>query len=206
MIGSAHGRDVIEETLPPRDAEVVRAIEEEGLSVFSFDGLRRITGAHPETLSRILERLREQGVVARGPEGYLLTDKGKDAVAVRPLGSAETRIPLLQTRLPIDVDLPRIVSSLKGKWFGDLRWVGYSVAEEGSTLKWVTDDGSVQISARFTPGELDIDAKVGAGKDMSHAIKVAHLLLGQVSRMYSARRGGIMQMGVPLGYLSTASM
>lgn len=43
-----------------RDSDVLSLIEEEGLTVFTFDGLKRRTGIHPETLSRILSRLRRR--------------------------------------------------------------------------------------------------------------------------------------------------
>ena len=77
--------------ISPRDAEVVRTIEEEGLSVFTFDGLRRITGAHPETLSRSLERLEDGGILVKSPEGYSVTDKAKESFGLRPaFGSRST--------------------------------------------------------------------------------------------------------------------
>ena len=39
-------------TLSERDADVLALIENEGLAIFTFDGLKRRTGLHPETLSR----------------------------------------------------------------------------------------------------------------------------------------------------------
>ncbi len=40
--------------LSERDADVLALIENEDLTIFTFDGLKRRTGLHPETLSRIL--------------------------------------------------------------------------------------------------------------------------------------------------------
>ncbi|MDA4128095.1 MAG: hypothetical protein OK422_01310 [Thaumarchaeota archaeon] len=206
MPRTPYGHEIDAAPLSARDAEVVQAIEEEGLTVFSFDGLRRITGAHPETLSRALDRLEEQGVVTRAPEGYIVTERAKEVPAVRPLGVAEARIPLLHTLLPYDVKLSEVVSQLKGKWFGALRWVGYSLSEEGTVLKWVTDDGAVQIDARFSPGQLDIDAKVAGRNDVSEAVKASHQLMSHVSKLYAPRGGRILQFAVPAGYLNPASM
>ena len=41
-------------SLSERDADVLALIETEDLAIFTFDGLKRRTGLHPETLSRIL--------------------------------------------------------------------------------------------------------------------------------------------------------
>ena len=52
-------------SLSERDADVLALIENEDLANFTFDGLKRRTGLHPETLSRILARLEQEGIVKR---------------------------------------------------------------------------------------------------------------------------------------------
>src|SRR6267143_5368526 len=137
--------DSIGDEMSEKDAEVVRMIEEEGLSVFTFDGLRRITGAHPETLSRALERLEEDGMVVRSPDGYSTTDKAKGAVPLRPAFDSGKRVPILRTFLPYGASAGVIVSALKGRWFDRMRWVGMAESEDGVVMKWVTDDGATLI-------------------------------------------------------------
>ena len=44
---------------------VLQVIGEEKLTNFSFDRLKRRLGVHPETLSRILYRLAEQGIIKK---------------------------------------------------------------------------------------------------------------------------------------------
>ena len=118
-------------SMSPRDAEVVGAIEDQGLSTFTFDGLRRIMGVHPETLSRSLERLEEDGIVVKYPGGYSVTSKMKSASALRPALSGEMRVPILHTFLPYGVGAGVVVSALKGRWFDTMRWVGMAEGEEG---------------------------------------------------------------------------
>lgn len=173
-----------------RDAEVVRTIEEEGLSVFTFDGLRRITGTHPETLSRTLERLEDDGMVVRSPEGYSLTDRAKEAFELKPAGTGAKSIPILHTYLPYAASAGRIVEALKGRWFDNIRWVGMSEAGDELVMKWVTDDGSALIDAKFGSGQLDIEAKVASEVDLPKAVRGAHQLVGRISRLYSSPRGG----------------
>ena len=51
-------------SLSERDADVLSLIDEEDLTVFTFDGLKRRLGLHPETLSRILSKMTKQKLIA----------------------------------------------------------------------------------------------------------------------------------------------
>jgi DNA-binding HxlR family transcriptional regulator len=192
--------------LSSRDAEVVRAIEEEELSIFTFDGLRRITGAHPETLSRSLERLEDDGLVVKSPEGYSVTEKAKESFSLRPAYTAVKRVPILHTFLPHEASARTIVSALKGRWFDTIRWVGMAVSEEGFVMKWVTDDGSALIDAKFSAGQLDIDAKIASESDLPKAVRAAHQLMGRISRLYASPRPGAKLALMRIGYSTPYAM
>jgi len=190
----------------PRDAEVVRAIGEEGLSVFTFDGLRRITGTHPETLSRSLDRLEDDGLVVRSPDGYNVTDKARASMAAMTATESTRRVPILHTFLPYEASTRTIVSALKGKWFDSLRWVGIADAEDGLVLKWVTDDGSALIDVKFSGGQLDVDAKIVKEADLPKAVRAAHQLMGRISRLYASPRPGARQAMLRIGYFTPYAM
>jgi hypothetical protein len=192
--------------LSARDAAVVRAIEEEELSIFTFDGLRRITGAHPETLSRSLERLEDDGLVVKSPEGYSVTDKAKESFSLRPAYTGAKRVPILHTFLPYEASARTIVSALKGRWFDTIRWVGMADSEEGFVMKWVTDDGSALIDAKFSAGQLDIDAKIAHEADLPKAVRAAHQLMGRISRLYSSPRPGAKLALMRIGYITPYAM
>src|SRR6267143_4181561 len=172
--------DSDESNLTPRDTGVLQTVMEEGLTVFTFDGLKRLTGLHQEKLSRIIDRLEEEGLLEKVDEGYRITPRGNETIP-RPLGSSLQPIPIVQSLLPRDVDLQQIISGLKGRWFGGLRWLGYTQSEEGTVLKWIAEEDGVQIDARFTDRYLSIDAKVAEGREVSQAVKAAHQVLGHVS-------------------------
>jgi DNA-binding Lrp family transcriptional regulator len=193
-------------SISDRDAEIVRAIEEEGLSLFTFDGLRRITGAHPETLSRTLERLEEDGFIVHSPEGYSTTDKARDVVSIRPAYDGGKRVPILKTYLPYGASLSGLVSALKGRWFDKMRWVGMSETEDGVVLKWVTDDGSALIDAQLSMGMLDVEAKLKNETDLPKAVRAAHQLVGRISRLYSGTRPGGRAMMMEIGYFKPYAM
>ncbi len=168
----------------PRDMEVLRFIGEEALLGFTFEGLKRRLGAHSETLSRILDRLEEQRILEKTAHGYQVTERGREVTGLRQLSASEPRLTLLRTLLP-RVENPReAISNLRGRWFGPLRWLGYSEDEKGTSMKWITDDGSVQIDAIFSGGELTIEGRIREGKDLTDAIKASHQLVGYISKVY----------------------
>ena len=172
-----------ESNLTPRDTGVLQTIMEEGLTVFTFDGLKRLTGLHQEKLSRIIDRLEEEGLLEKVDEGYRITARGNETIP-RPLSTALQPIPIVQSLLPRDVDLQQIISGLKGRWFGGLRWLGYSQDNDATILKWIAEEDGIQIEARFADSYLSIDAKVAEGREVSQAVKAAHQLLGHVSGLY----------------------
>jgi hypothetical protein len=170
-----------------RDMEVVQFIAEEGLLGFTFEGLKRRLGTHPETLSRILDRLEEQRVLEKTENGYRVTQRGREVAGVRQLSTSEARVTLLKTLLP-NVENPRdAILQLRGRWFGALRWLGYSDDEKGIGLKWITEDGSIQVDAIFSGAELTIEGRIREGRNLTDAIKAAHLLVGHISKVYPAQ-------------------
>jgi len=164
-----------------RDLGILRVLEEEELASFSFEGMKRRVGTHPETLSRVLDRLEEQSIVERAEDGYRVTTKGRDYLAVHPIEGAGERLTLLKTLLPPNSDLHQLFDALKGRWFGTLRWLGYSEVGGDLVMKWVTDDGKVQLNALVTQAELTIEARLLQGKELAKAVRAAHGLLAHIS-------------------------
>jgi len=167
---------------------VLEAIQHEGFSVFTFHGLRRLLGIHQETLSRTLDRLEDEGFVEKVPDGYKVTEQGEHVP--HQLSIEAPAIPLVQTLLPPDVNIDLLVSGLKGHWFGKLRWMGYSRSDEGTVLKWITDEEGIQVDARFTDNVLTIEARLAEGMDRSHAINASYQLLSHISRLYNPPKRG----------------
>ena len=183
----AEWKDISGSSFSERDTAVLYAIEEEGLTVFTFDGLKRRLGMHPETLSRVLSRLEDQGIIEKTAAGYQVASKANDFLKLRGLSTSKPKVPILQTVLSPNVPFQQIVSKLKGKWFGMLRWLGYSENEEGITMKWITEDGAVQVEASFSEGELSVEVKLLQEKDFNVALKASYQLIGYITRLYSTR-------------------
>ena len=174
-------------SLSERDADVLALIETEDLAVFTFDGLKRRTGLHPETLSRILARLEEEGIIKKEHEGYKVTPK----ITQLKLNQAhveEQTTPLIQTFLPSDLMTQHLILSLRGKWFGMLRWLGISENNRGVTLKWITEDGGIQIAANIQGTTLNIEAKFLTNNDLNQALKASYQLMANIGKLYQGSR------------------
>jgi hypothetical protein len=167
------------------DSDVLNLIGDEGFTRFTFDGLKRRLGVHSETLSRVLVRLEDQGIIERLQGGYSVTAKARKFFSLQPLNSVEAPIQLLQTLLPPDVPIRQLVSDLSGKWFGSLRWLGYAKNDGSTTLKWITEDGGIQVDATFSEGALRIDAKLLLDQDLNLAIEASYQLMGHISKLFA---------------------
>lgn len=181
-------RDLSDASFGERDIDVLALLGEEELAVFSFDGLKRRLGLHPETLSRILFRLEQEGIVEKGPTGYNVTPRINEFLRTNPACSDESRVRLLQTFLPSDISVNQLVSDLRGRWFGLLRWLGLSDNGGSVTLKWITEDGDIQVDANISEMALTIEAKFLQGKNMNMALKAAYQLMTYISRLCSPSR------------------
>jgi len=173
------------DSIGQKDTSVLHVIGEEELTNFTFDGLKRRLRVHPETLSRILYRLEEQGIIEKAISGYNVTSKARQLLKQHPVYEAQPTVPILQTLLSPDIPTEQIISHLRGKWFGNLRWVGTSRTPEGTALKWITEDGGIQIEATFTQGTLSIEAKPLTERDINKAMKASYQLIAYITRLYS---------------------
>jgi hypothetical protein len=78
-----------------------------------------------------------------------------------------------------------LISNLRGRWFGLLRWLGLSETNEGTTLKWVTEDGDIQIDAKITETQLTIEAKFLHHTNLNRALKAAYQLMAYIGKLCS---------------------
>lgn len=174
-------------SLSERDADVLSLVDEEDLATFTFDGLKRRLGLHPETLSRILNRLEEEDIVKKTREGYEVMPKIAK-LKLSPARREAQAVSLLQTFLPSNMLVENLISELKGRWFGVLRWLGMSETSEGVILKWLTEDGGIQVSASISGMSLNIDAKFLTSNNLDLALKAAHQLMAHISKLCNTTR------------------
>ncbi|MHB8632682.1 MAG: MarR family transcriptional regulator [Thermoplasmatota archaeon] len=122
---------------PVSDQRVLSALAGDG--AVSFQGLRRLLGLHPQVLSRILKRLREEGLVADAAGGYRLSLPPEADVRPLPAIPVEQSHVILAWSLPGPEALASIERHLTGKWFRTLRWIGKARIGSTVVLAWLLD-------------------------------------------------------------------
>jgi hypothetical protein len=69
-----------------------------------------------------------------------------------------------------------------------LRWLGSTEGQGGVTLKWITEDGSIQVNANISETALDIDAKFLRDRDLNMALTASYQLMTYIGRLCSRRQ------------------
>ena len=170
--------------------------EDEDAREQSFQGIRRKLGLHQETLSRALHRLQRDGFVERLNHAYRISPKGiltlgGDRPKLPEIGKLDAVDPysvsLLRARLPPDVNVSDLVSSLSYKWFGNLRWLGSTQTPGSATMSWITDDTGLKISVRIKEEVLTIETFPSDPDSISEATRGAFELFDHVSKALKGR-------------------
>ncbi len=157
------------------DLEVLRTLRSsEGH--MAFQGLRRQMNIHQEKLSRALQRLEGDGLVARSSKGYSLTPRGMSITQNLSLISPKIHTTILQSMLPGDRSPVELSEHIEGRWFGDLRWLGSREEDDELILKWMLGDRGAEVVLRLRWGQLVVETDASA-KEMENALIAAHRVL-----------------------------
>ncbi len=136
------------------DGRVLQMMASSADTNFSFQGIKRSLQVHQEKLSRSLNRLSSQGLVGKYDSGYAITKKGLKLIGTSDALPAKTVVG--SSYVPGGLDAASVASMLKGKWFSGMRWLGSSPTRDGIDLKWVTDDGEVQVQVQFDNSKFEV--------------------------------------------------
>ena len=171
--------------LREHDRHVLEFLSQDPSSHVAFQGIRRRLGIHPEQLSRALHRLSDDGLVERTEHGYRATAKALTVISPDVLTRTPEGLTVLETYLPADVHVGGLVDALQGRWFGPLRWFGFSQDEGELRLWWSTEDNGIQLEVRLHDGRLRIVAHIGSRNRLDEAARHEYLLFEHLSREMS---------------------
>jgi len=171
--------------LREHDRNVLEFLSQTPTGQVAFQGLRRRLGLHPEQLSRALHRLAEDGLVERTEHGYRATAKALTVLSPDALTHTPEGLTVLETYLPADLDVRSLVAALQGRWFGPLRWFGFSQDEGELRLWWSTEDNGIQLEVRMHQGQLRIVAHIASQNRLDEATRHAYLMFEHLSHEVS---------------------
>jgi len=168
--------------LDDREMEVLKLLASEQNAHFSFQGLRRRLGLHQETLTRTLKRLEDARAIQRSPDGYTLTASGNNfafTVRTNPPNSK----PIVEAYLPAQVDVTVLFQRLRGRWFGNFRWLGYSHDGNLLSMSWISDDGRMELQARIHSDKITIGADTYGNHDEMQQMAAAYQLFDHITKI-----------------------
>ena len=180
--GSEHVKDL---DVRPNDSKVLDVLSENN-SNYTFRGIMRKLGMHQESLSRSLQRLHELDLIEKSQLGYKLSEKGAFLAKEEPeLKISHT--PLLQTYVPSNVHVTDIISSMAGRWFKNLRWIGMVESQVDHVLRWTSEFGSFELNLHVAPNYITIDTNAENEKDKADAMISAYRIIQEVSKLYGSQ-------------------
>ena len=152
----------------------------------AFSGLRRLLGAHPESLSRALHRLEREGLVAREDGGYRSLVPRSSA----PDGGVGEGRVIAQVDLPRSAEPSALLARLAGRWFGQLRWLGSYSVDGDELLVWARRDGAGTVALRARGTTLRVLSHDRRGRDDPSEVEEAayELLAHAVAALRSPLR------------------
>ena len=150
-------------------------------TVYSFQGMRRKLGLHQEKLTRILKRLEDDNLVMKTDEGY--TGLRISTHPTQP--DILYGEPVIRGHLPPGTNFDAVMSRLKGRWFKNFRWLGYTSNDREQSMFWITEDGNYQVRVELTPMEVLVWAEntPGVKRVVSSPVPAAYELFDRISHL-----------------------
>ena len=164
--------------LPDDKALVMNMLSSETDATYTFQGMRRRLGLHQEKLTRILKRLEDDNLVRKTDDGYKVL--GSPRKSTHHIDEGE---PVIRGQLPPGIDKQNLTSKLKGRWFKNFRWLGYSTSESGPALYWITEDGRFQLVVRLASSEILVWSQPTSELETISPIAAGYELFDRISRI-----------------------
>lgn len=153
-------------------------LSSENDATYTFQGLKRRLGLHQEKLTRILRRLEDDNLVLKTDEGYRVVQHSRKAS--RHLIEGE---PVIRGQLPPGIDSEALLTNIKGRWFKNFRWLGYSNGNDEQSLYWITEDNKVQVRVQLSSTEILVWSQPTDVKETGSPVAAGYELFDRISRM-----------------------
>ena len=167
------------DTRPVEDQDLVlEMLSAESDATYTFQGLKRRLGLHQEKLTRILRRLEDDKLVAKTSEGYRTLKQSRKRAHHLVEGE-----PVIRGQLPPGTDSNMFSEKIKGRWFKNFRWIGYSNASDGPSLYWITEDNKFEVRVQLSPTEVLVWSQATSLAETGSPIVAAYELFDRISRI-----------------------
>ena len=138
------------ESLPPKvgdlESNIISLFNKKSPNyAYSFTGMRRVLGnIHQQSLSNSLDRLVEDSLLVKGPNGYYAIDHANNSRDAMQHGRVDSNWQESWYGRPLSpIPVKRVFQELHGKWFGNSRFIGggYDKQNTEAVLEWLDTSG-----------------------------------------------------------------
>jgi len=126
--------------------------------------------------------LEDASAIERSPDGYTLKNPGSNFSFTVPT-SAPNPKPIVEAYLPAQVDVTVLFQRLRGKWFGNFRWLGYSHDGNLLSMSWISEDGRMELQAKINSDKITIGADPHGNYDQSEQMAAAYQLFDHITKI-----------------------
>ncbi|HEX9318859.1 MAG TPA: MarR family transcriptional regulator [Nitrososphaeraceae archaeon] len=192
------GSSVSTEELHTNDKKILSLLSLDETSQYSFTGIKRKLNVHQQSLTRALTRLEDLGFVEKSLAGYRLK-KNADTIQLfnanaKRLYSAfksdEKVFQLLHARIPVRVDIEKILEGLRGKWFDKNRFIGSKRIDNGYMLKWLNETGPFELIVSLIGNYCIIDTNADSEEFKLQAMFGATRIVKEITKIVQGRLEG----------------
>src|SRR5207245_9955189 len=150
-------------------------------NIISFQWKRRQLGMRQKKLTRSIKRIQDHNLLMNTLEGYTELRSSGRKVPIHDIVYGE---PVIRGHLPTGTNLDMIMSRLKGRWFKNFRWLGYTSNDRVQSMYWITEDGRSQVRVELTALEVRVWAENATGtKEVSSPVPAAYELFDRISNV-----------------------
>ena len=131
----------------------------EGMTTFSFSGIKRQLGKHQQKITKAINRLVTKGLLSKNDTGYSISHKGTSVLSQviklqNTIDMHKATDRYLEQRIIFDsnISLDEIANLLVGKWFGSFRYISHT---EGKQLivRWQLVNTKSSATLKLLPDE-----------------------------------------------------
>jgi hypothetical protein len=137
-------------------------MSDEGLSFFSFSGIKRQLGKHQQKITKAVNRLLSKDLIYKNDIGYSISPKGTTVLSEiikvqNAVDLQQSTEKYLQQRITFNVKVPldEITSMLVGKWFGSFRYISHTEGKN-LTIRWQLVDTRASATLQIYEDEAFI--------------------------------------------------
>ncbi|NHJ40511.1 MAG: hypothetical protein FK731_10810 [Asgard group archaeon] len=134
-------------------------MSDEGLTSFSFSGIKRQLGKHQQKITKAVNRLLSKDLIYKNESGYSISPKGTTVLSEiikvqNAIDLHQSSEKLLQQRIIFNTKAPldEIASLLVGKWFGSFRYISHTEGKN-LTIRWQLVDSRASATLQIFEDE-----------------------------------------------------